>query len=138
MGGGSRTGEIAQLAGVIREHRRELTADLRDFYSVSLYWVGSPALPVQELCDLIDDLMREPSSRLQAAVAGWDHRVTREWIALVDLYDLQHASKSKRKPKPYPRPFDKIKRRIGGKKHTHYTPEQLRALLARPRVPRTK
>jgi len=105
---------------------------------VSLYWVGSPALPVQELCDLIDDLMREPSSRLQAAVAGWDHRVTREWIALVDLYDLQHASKSKRKPKPYPRPFDKIKRRIGGKKHTHYTPEQLRALLARPRVPRTK
>lgn len=91
---------------------------------------------MQELVDLIDGLMHDPSSRLHAVVAGWDYPATREWMALVDLYDLQHAKASKRKPKPYPRPFDKAKTRIGGKNHVRRSPEQMRALLELPRVAR--
>jgi len=87
-----------------------------------------------ELVDLVDALLRDPSSRLQAAVAGWEFPVSREWLALVDLFDLQQAKASRRKPKPYPRPFDKSKTRIGGKKSARHTPEQLRALLSRPRI----
>jgi hypothetical protein len=78
--------------------------------------------------------MAEPSSRLQAVVAGWEFPASREWLVFADLYDLQMAKASKRKPKPYPRPFDKSKTRIGGTKKIRRTQDELRALLALPRV----
>lgn len=31
--------------------------------------------------------------------------MSREGMALLDLYDLQHQSKARRKPKAYPRPW---------------------------------
>lgn len=99
-----------------------------------MWWAGSPALPMEELVELVRDLTHDPSSRLHAALAGWEFPVTREWMALADLFDMQLASKSKRKPKPYPRPFDKTKSRIGGTKRVSRTPAELRAILARPRV----
>lgn len=40
-------------------------------------------------------------------MAGWDGPRSSEWLLLADLYDLQHASKAKRTPKPYPRPIPK-------------------------------
>jgi len=90
-----------------------------------------------ELIDLVDGLRRDPASRLQAAIAGWEFPVTREWLATVDLFDLQHAKASKSRPKPYPRPFDTNKSRIGGKTKTSHSLEEMRELLARPRVAKT-
>jgi len=87
-----------------------------------------------ELVDLVRALLRDPSSRLNAVLAGWEFPVSREWLALTDLFDMQLSSKSKRKPKPYPRPYDKSKTRIGGTKKVSRTPAEMRALLARPRV----
>ena len=69
-----------------------------------------------ELVDLVAGLMRDPSSRLQAAIAGWDRPTSMEWVVLADLFDLQHSSKSKHRPKLYPRPWPDNKNKIGGKK----------------------
>ena len=74
-------------------------------------------------------LIADPSSQLAASLAGWEHPATRESLALYDLYDLQHASKAKRKPKPYPRPWVKKPRRIGA--GTSLTPEQFASIKAR-------
>jgi hypothetical protein len=40
-----------------------------------------------------------------ATLEGWDYAMPRDVAVLMDLYDLQHASKSKKTPKPYPRPW---------------------------------
>lgn len=51
-------------------------------------------------------LASDPSSEIAAALSGWSHSLSRTDVTLRDLYDLQHASKSQRKPQPYPRPWD--------------------------------
>lgn len=72
-------------------------------------------------------LSADPSSHVGAALAGWDHPASREALILMDLYDLQHQSKAKRRPKPYPRPFpDRHKRTFG---RTRLTREGLRRIL---------
>ena len=49
-------------------------------------------------------------------------------MTLRDLYDVQLMSKSKRKPKPYPRPWDEKPQHIGA--GTSLTIEQFRAVKA--------
>lgn len=109
---------------MISDHKAEAVSDLRRFYHVSLWDV-----PLRELWLLVHMLMRDPGSWLHAAVAGWDYPVSREWSVLVDLVDVQMASKSKRKPKPYPRPFDAASTRRMGQSSVKRTPDELRALL---------
>lgn len=84
---------------------------------------------MQELIDLTHDLMSNTNSRLHAAVAGWDRPVSPEWIIAADTYDLLHASKSKRRPKPYPRPWPENKTKIGGKKKVKRSIKDVRAIL---------
>jgi hypothetical protein len=50
-------------------------------------------------------LLRDPSSQLAASVAGWERPWSHDWAVTADLYDLQRQSKSKRRVKPYPRPW---------------------------------
>lgn len=50
-------------------------------------------------------LSADTSSQVCAATNDLEYPLSREAVVLADLYDLQHASKSKRKPKPYPRPW---------------------------------
>ena len=56
-------------------------------------------------------LVRDPSSQVAAALGEWDHPTSYEALILADLYDLQHQTKSKRKVKPYPRPFGSARRK---------------------------
>lgn len=58
-----------------------------------------------EALRLCEVLASDPSSHVAAAIGRWDHPVSREQAVLMDLFDLQHAAKSKKKPKPYPRPW---------------------------------
>lgn len=61
---------------------------------------------------LMQLLLRDPSSRLAAAVAGWEAPRSPEWMILADLFDLTHRGLAGRKKiTPYPRPWDK--RRFG-------------------------
>lgn len=58
-----------------------------------------------EALRLAQGLATDPSSMLGSSLAGWEHPVSREALVLMDLFDLQHISKSKRRPPPYPRPW---------------------------------
>lgn len=69
----------------------------------------------REAWNLTGILVKDSSSQVGAALAGWSAPRTTEWLLLADLYDLQHASKAKRAPKPYPRPTDKPNTRKVGK-----------------------
>jgi hypothetical protein len=75
-------------------------------------------------------LASDPSSQVAAAFAGWRHPLSWESAALRDLYDLQHASKSKRRPKPYPRPWDRSQKHGEG---TRLSAEEFEAIRARHR-----
>lgn len=80
----------------------------------------------------MDVLRREPRSWLHAAIAGWQHPVSREWIALADLYDITAARGMKRRPQPYPRPMTTRTKKIGGKRTVRRTLSDALAIL-RPR-----
>jgi hypothetical protein len=54
---------------------------------------------------LVSVLIRDPSSWLQTSLNDWHHPVSYEWAALAAQYDLHAQVNSKRKPKPYPRPW---------------------------------
>lgn len=122
---GWHAGGIASLCGVINGHLSEAVADFRAIYHVSLWDV-----PSHELLALTLELMKDPESRLHAAAAGWSHPISRDWIALVDLVDVQLASKSKNRPKPYPRPWD-AKPKQFGRSTVRRSPAELDALLGR-------
>ena len=79
-----------------------------------------------EAIRLTQILAGDPSSHVAAALGGWAHPITRADITMRDLYDAQVASKSKRKPKPYPRPWDKQPVRVGG--GTSLTVDQYKAM----------
>ena len=64
-----------------------------------------------EATRLLAVLRSDPSSQFAAAAEGWDRAVSAEWAMLANLFDLQHASKSKKRPDPVPRPWDKGKKR---------------------------
>jgi hypothetical protein len=53
-------------------------------------------------------LLRNPNSRLHAAVAGWEYPLDRSAMHMLDLIDV-HLSRwsDKGKFKPVPRPWDK-------------------------------
>lgn len=58
-----------------------------------------------EARDLVQVLTTDPSTALAAALAGWSHPMSREALILADLFDVQHMSKAKKRPAPYPRPW---------------------------------
>lgn len=62
-------------------------------------------------------LVRDPSSAVGAAVAGWDYPTTHAALILADLFDLHHTVNTKQRPAPHPlRPFsltDQSRRRVG-------------------------
>lgn len=82
-----------------------------------------------ELFFLVRMLLKEPASWLHAVIAGWANPVSREWMATVDLYDMQLATKSRRKQKEYPRPWASNTVKIGGKKSAQRTPAEVMAIL---------
>ena len=60
-------------------------------------------------------LAADPSTWVCCVVNGWRYPLSREGLAALDLYDLQHASKSrKRNPKPVRRPWDRDPARYVG------------------------
>jgi hypothetical protein len=115
---------------LLDEHRGAFEYDWRTRFGLPL-----SALPVAmdwaEAWRLTLILVADPTSQVCAAMSAWKHPLSWEGIALRDLYDLQHQSKAKRKPKPYPRPWD-----VEPTKHgtgSQLTPEQFEALRARHR-----
>jgi len=67
----------------------------------------------REAWSLTRTLINDGSTRLGAAVAGWDRPWSPEAWILADLYDLLARANSKRRPKAYPRPNSEKPKRIG-------------------------
>ena len=79
-----------------------------------------------EAVRLTRQLATDPSSHVGAALAGWEHPVSREALVLMDLFDLQHRSKAKQTPDPYRRPWpDPNKKQVGT--GTRLTPDEFKA-----------
>lgn len=88
-----------------------MVADFRAIYAVSLWDVRGP-----ELLHLINDLLSNPESRFHAAVALWDHPITRAGMNQLDLIDVLLMRWAGDKFKPVHRPWST--QRVGGKKRT--------------------
>jgi hypothetical protein len=64
-----------------------------------------------EALRLVNRLVLDPSSHVAVALSGWSEPVSREALALMDLFDFQamcrwaDGGKKGPKPKPYPRPW---------------------------------
>jgi hypothetical protein len=60
---------------------------------------------------LTEQLSIDPASAVGAALAGWEHPVSREALAVMNLFDLMHmvawgqGGRKGPKPKPHPRPW---------------------------------
>ena len=106
--GGSDAGGIQDLWRRVTRRRAEVTADFRSIYHCSLY---DPSL--REVRDLVHQLAANPQSRFVAAEQGWARPVSWEWLLLADLYDLQRATASRLRSRPYPRPTTK-RTKLGG------------------------
>jgi hypothetical protein len=85
-------------------------------------------MPYGEAFRLVTILAADPSSQIAARLGGWVHPITRADMTMRDLFDLQHASKSKHRPDPYPRPWDEQDKHTGA--GTAMTVAQYRAARA--------
>lgn len=59
-----------------------------------------------EVVHLVLILLKDPTSWLSAAQANWAHPIDYNWTLQAATYDLLAQVNSKRKPKPWPRPWD--------------------------------
>lgn len=117
MAGGRRfRGGICGLLDLIEEHRGPLEYDFRTRFSGITE--GLAGVPEQmgwgELLRQVTILRADPSSALAAALAGWDYPISREALAILDLYDLTMAANSDPKKRVAPhtgRPFNTSSKR---------------------------
>ena len=97
---------------MIDAHRGAYEYDWRARFHVSVDEVGA-SMSWGEALRLVNRLILDPSSHVAAAVSGWSEPVSREALALMDLFDLQVMSRWRdtgskgQRPKPYPRPWPK-------------------------------
>ena len=96
-------GGIVALTGLIEKHRGAFDYDWRTRFGLGTEDIGG-RMSWGEATRQTRTLSLDPSSHIAAALAGWEYPVSREALVLMDLFDLQHISKAKRKPSPYPRP----------------------------------
>lgn len=71
--------------------------------------------------------MSDPSSWLQAAKNNWAHPIDYNWTINAAIYDLLATVNSKRKPKPWPRPWSEN----GRKKTVRKTRKDAKSILKR-------
>lgn len=75
-------------------------------------------------------LRDDPSSQVGAALGEFEYAMNREAMILADVFDLlarANTPPKAPKPKPYPRPWNANKRRVG---KTDLSPDEAREVLA--------
>jgi hypothetical protein len=71
----------------------------------------------REACLLLGEMVTDPSTRTCAALGGWKHPVSREWVLLAQHVDDYRQAHSKRRIRPWPRPWPAPgTTQMGGKK----------------------
>lgn len=92
-------GEILGLLDLIEEHRAAVSYDFRTRFHLSAGVIGTE-VDWAEAVDLVGILRADPSSAIAAAIEGWDYPISREALAILDLYDLTMAANSDPKKGP--------------------------------------
>ena len=94
-------------------------------------------MPWAEADRLVTVILRDTASPLTAELAGWDYPLSREAMALADLFDLTVAAHAGRKakdvtryPRPWPAPEDPDAKTYGAN-NTHLTQDEIRSALKR-------
>lgn len=121
----SHAGGIVALAELLERHRGAFEYEWRARFHLPVSVVGR-SMMWGEFYRLVKILSADSGSQVAAAIAEWDHPFSQTDRLLADLFDLQHRSKARHKPAPYPRPWLAEGRRIG---KTTMDPEMARALL---------
>lgn len=124
-----KSGGILTVLEVIQNHRAAFVYDFRHRFGVGLDDLGE-SIPWSEVLLILTVLLRDPTSWLHTSVAKWHHPISFEWTVGVATYDLLAQVYSKRKPKPYPRPW-KTGAGQGGRKGT--IRKDAREILAKAR-----
>lgn len=106
MDGWRSTGGIIAVLVLLEDHTAAFVYDFRQRFGLGLGDLGT-TVPWVEVVYLVAILLRDPSSWLQVSFNKWHHPVSFEWAAHAATYDLLAQVHSKRKPKPYPRPWSK-------------------------------
>ena len=104
MDGWRSTGGITAVLILREDHKPAFVYEFRHRFGLGLKDLGT-TVPWDEVVYLVAVLLRDPTSWLQTSVNKWDHPITYDWAAQVATYDLLAQVHSKRKPKPYPRPW---------------------------------
>lgn len=124
---GRKPGGTLRLRELAEAHPAEFAYDFRTRFSLSFEQIGR-GITWREAVYLVAVMLRDPASHTQAARAGWEYPVSREWITAAHTYDLLARVNAKQKPKPYPNPFpDRSKVKHGS---TNRSPAEVRRILA--------
>lgn len=99
-------GGIVALGDLLAQHRGAFEYDWRTRFGLPLTCVPAD-MGWDEALRMFKILGADPTTQIAAALSKWEHPASWEFLALADLFDVQLRSKSKRKPKPYRRPWDK-------------------------------
>ena len=118
-------GGILAVVELTEDHRAAFIYDFRQRFDLGLSDLGNK-VPWHEVVYLVAVLLRDPSSWLQTSVNKWHHPISYEWAVQVATYDLLAQVNSKRKPKPFPRPWDVKRNNRTGTVH-----QNARELLAK-------
>lgn len=100
----SNTGGIIRLLEIIEKHPVAIAADFRKHYNLSIFEIGK-TYTYKEAIHLTAALFNNTNSLTFAEYYSWDYPVSKEYLAVADLYDLTFAINSKKKNVKYPRPF---------------------------------
>lgn len=104
MDSGRWPGGSIKVRDIIEDHGSEIAFDFRKFFGVSYLEIGR-SITYKEAAQLIAILIKDPSSWICAKLVDWKHPVSEEWMVLANIYDLTALVNSRKKPKPYPRPW---------------------------------
>jgi hypothetical protein len=108
-------GGILAVLEILEDYKPAFTYDFRARFGLGLSDLGDK-VPWDEVVSLVSVLLSDPTSWLQSAKHKWDHPISYEWTIAAATYDLLATVNSKRKPKPWPRPWTKANQKQGVRK----------------------
>lgn len=97
-------GGIIAVLQILEDYKPAFTYDFRARFGLGLDALGD-TVPWSEVISLVAVLLRDPTSWLQTAKNEWQHPISYDWTISAATYDLLAQVNSKRKPKPWPRPW---------------------------------
>lgn len=104
MDPGCPCGGILAVLQILEDYKHAFTYDFRSRFGLGLDSLGT-TVPWSEVVSLVSVLVADPTSWLQTAKNDWQHPISYEWTIHAATYDLLAQVNSKRKPKPWPRPW---------------------------------